>query len=136
MRISDWSSDVCCSDLPYPRQWQYRQRDQQHVQRKQPARDAQMALVLAFDHTDMKLVGQGEDRQHAKHHQRGEAVRVADRWRRHARNPIQPKRNKCSERQHGRSEEHTSELQSLMRISYAVSCSKKKISHIINLSKS
>src|SRR3546814_1546967 len=28
---------------------------------------------------------------------------------------------------HGRSEEHTSELQSLMRISYAVFCLKKKI---------
>src|SRR3546814_9142143 len=30
-----------------------------------------------------------------------------------------------------RSEEHTSELQSLMRISYAVFCLKKKINHII-----
>src|SRR3546814_4972271 len=32
----------------------------------------------------------------------------------------------------GRSEEHTSELQSLMRISYAVFCLKKKKSHNIN----
>src|SRR3546814_5868317 len=31
----------------------------------------------------------------------------------------------------GRSEEHTSELQSLMRISYAVFCLKKKIHHLI-----
>src|SRR3546814_5167709 len=31
-----------------------------------------------------------------------------------------------------RSEEHTSELQSLMRISYAVFCLKKKITHKIN----
>src|SRR3546814_8138825 len=31
----------------------------------------------------------------------------------------------------GRSEEHTSELQSLMRISYAVSCLKKKTNHQI-----
>src|SRR3546814_7760138 len=31
-----------------------------------------------------------------------------------------------------RSEEHTSELQSLMRISYAVFCLKKKITHITN----
>src|SRR3546814_6240710 len=31
-----------------------------------------------------------------------------------------------------RSEEHTSELQSLMRISYAVFCLKKKIRHIKN----
>src|SRR3546814_9628036 len=32
----------------------------------------------------------------------------------------------CSKRRRGRSEEHTSELQSLMRISYAVFCLKKK----------
>src|SRR3546814_1805331 len=33
----------------------------------------------------------------------------------------------------GRSEEHTSELQSLMRISYAVFCLKKKIKHTLIL---
>src|SRR3546814_6928336 len=33
----------------------------------------------------------------------------------------------------GRSEEHTSELQSLMRISYAVFCLKKKTQHIMTL---
>src|SRR3546814_5261706 len=33
---------------------------------------------------------------------------------------------------HGRSEEHTSELQSLMRISYAVFCLKKQKSYINN----
>src|SRR3546814_1628480 len=32
-----------------------------------------------------------------------------------------------------RSEEHTSELQSLMRISYAVFCLKKKINHFLNM---
>src|SRR3546814_3381156 len=51
----------------------------------------------------------------------GYAVHVAIRIRperfRHAESPIRP----------GRSEEHTSELQSLMRISYAVFCLKKKI---------
>src|SRR3546814_4071125 len=35
-------------------------------------------------------------------------------------------------RQHKRSEEHTSELQSLMRISYAVFCLKKKKKNINN----
>src|SRR3546814_8137672 len=35
---------------------------------------------------------------------------------------------------HGRSEEHTSELQSLMRISYAVFCLKKKNNPVINKS--
>src|SRR3546814_1861954 len=37
-----------------------------------------------------------------------------------------------SEPNAGRSEEHTSELQSLMRISYAVFCLKKKKSHKTN----
>src|SRR3546814_5612439 len=35
-----------------------------------------------------------------------------------------------------RSEEHTSELQSLMRISYAVFCLKKKITKLVNKEKS
>src|SRR3546814_8366333 len=38
---------------------------------------------------------------------------------------LPPRRGACSPRG-GRSEEHTSELQSLMRISYAVFCLKKK----------
>src|SRR3546814_18036168 len=37
-----------------------------------------------------------------------------------------PRRRPCPDRRKGRSEEHTSELQSLMRISYAVFCLKKK----------
>src|SRR3546814_9939014 len=36
---------------------------------------------------------------------------------------------RAADRHHLRSEEHTSELQSLMRISYAVFCLKKKIKH-------
>src|SRR3546814_2317187 len=36
-------------------------------------------------------------------------------------------------RHHGRSEEHTSELQSLMRISYAVFCLKKKKTNTNNI---
>src|SRR3546814_2939855 len=44
---------------------------------------------------------------------------------------LQPGRAEPAERvdQAGRSEEHTSELQSLMRISYAVFCLKKKNDH-------
>src|SRR3546814_3302090 len=41
--------------------------------------------------------------------------------------PVLPRfRTRCKRRRIGRSEEHTSELQSLMRISYAVFCLKKK----------
>src|SRR3546814_4121162 len=48
------------------------------------------------------------------------AARRLPRSRRQARNPA------AARRQARRSEEHTSELQSLMRISYAVFCLKKK----------
>src|SRR3546814_2840540 len=40
--------------------------------------------------------------------------------------PAAAAQGEMSEGNHGRSEEHTSELQSLMRISYAVFCLKKK----------
>src|SRR3546814_3107025 len=39
---------------------------------------------------------------------------------------FRPARGWCGQAHEGRSEEHTSELQSLMRISYAVFCLKKK----------
>src|SRR3546814_8856737 len=39
---------------------------------------------------------------------------------------LEERRSPGAARQRGRSEEHTSELQSLMRISYAVFCLKKK----------
>src|SRR3546814_7318013 len=48
-----------------------------------------------------------------------------------ARRPSLPARAAPSPRGRGRSEEHTSELQSLMRISYAVFCLKKKTKHHI-----
>src|SRR3546814_1534770 len=40
--------------------------------------------------------------------------------------PCATRRRRCCRSATGRSEEHTSELQSLMRISYAVFCLKKK----------
>src|SRR3546814_2641468 len=59
----------------------------------------------------------------------------ASRGRRAARRGPPPPRSLPRRRRRpgGRSEEHTSELQSLMRISYAVFCLKKKTSHINNL---
>src|SRR3546814_6387885 len=53
-----------------------------------------------------------------------------ERWRRFR---WQARADKNNRSQHGpRSEEHTSELQSLMRISYAVFCLKKKKNNTIN----
>src|SRR3546814_1494643 len=97
MRISDWSSDVCSSDL-----FEFR--------------------VVRFDHAACAGVAVQGDFQRADH---------------------EPSRARQGEEEFGhalvapgaqpgfveevviRSEEHTSELQSLMRISYAVICLKK-----------
>src|SRR3546814_7457386 len=85
MRISDWSSDVCSSDL--------------------------------FSRYDGTRLGTGSryqpDRRLAR--RPGRCPPHGPSW---ARQHYQHKLN--------RSEEHTSELQSLMRISYAVFCLKKK----------
>src|SRR3546814_5943204 len=113
MRISDWSSDVCSSDLAATR-------DREHVldrhqeglvdrtfRLRNPAIDGFHQLqdgfladivVAAFDGGERRT---GDDRNIV-------AVEVALR------------------KLFARSEEHTSELQSLMRISYAVFCLKKK----------
>src|SRR3546814_3329683 len=56
--------------------------------------------------------------------EKADAVEVDDRVRRRARWILRQQRRFAE-----RSEEHTSELQSLMRISYAVFCLKKKIRH-------
>src|SRR3546814_9613146 len=101
MRISDWSSDVCSSDLikvvlaQQVANFHFDQVEQFGV-------FDQVALVQPdHDLRNVDLLGQ----QHVLARLRHRAV---------------------NRRHHQRSEEHTSELQSLMRISYAVFCLKKK----------
>src|SRR3546814_7360638 len=100
MRISDWSSDVCSSDLQIAQSRQARQRFRSRALGEAKAShfgeapaDQRGTGVLskpgAFDHA-------ATNGEHVLH------------------------------RPPDRSEEHTSELQSLMRISYAVFCLKKK----------
>src|SRR3546814_9944688 len=116
MRISDWSSDVCSSDLPARQGW--------------------------YSHPVHPGTGRECQCRRHKRHQPGwrwhKRSSIADHW-------MQPAhwsaglhtilRDRLVERQGPRggqagraprSEEHTSELQSLMRISYAVFCLKKK----------
>src|SRR3546814_4539176 len=98
MRISDWSSDVCSSDLIGRDQ-----RDQPVLVRKLERTVDQRARRKA----------EGDDRQRHRHPRR------SDEQQRFAPDPVDREDRE-------RSEEHTSELQSLMRISYAVFCLKKK----------
>src|SRR3546814_6857795 len=93
MRISDWSSDVCSSDLRSTS-------DCEHARRRTAAKGLAIAPRRSGDERGRESV----------------AVRFAT-AEETARSPA---------RVNDRSEEHTSELQSLMRISYAVFCLKKK----------
>src|SRR3546814_10352329 len=105
MRISDWNSDVCSSDLtrpPLPLDRPFERLDHPilGLRAADPFLHARMA-----DHR--LAIGGGKTRQRD---------RVGD-------------EAGGDGREHDvgrRSEEHTSELQSLMRISYAVFCLKKK----------
>src|SRR3546814_5106822 len=114
MRISDWSSDVCSSDLLALRvaiDELVGMAARQHGEPHQFLGDIDDAVIIARgQHAscvvelgiglgDARLVGDGDHP-----HPAAEDAQCVD----------------------ARSEEHTSELQSLMRISYAVFCLKKK----------
>src|SRR3546814_6784145 len=113
MRISDWSSDVCSSDLRL---------DDQVVVRQQ-----QRQVGIAFRQADHEVAAVGlhvADRVHdAEGAGLGVLVAVALQGRDHV---VDGQFLAVVELHALRSEEHTSELQSLMRISYAVFCLKKK----------
>src|SRR3546814_1499881 len=123
MRISDWSSDVCSSDLPAPAAAVGGKRAvDAHATGRQRIREAQLDAPVEAQH--LGLAGRREA---------VEGVEVAER-RRDGEAEVGRIGLRLGNRGVGgrhaldrqRSEEHTSELQSLMRISYAVFCLKKK----------
>src|SRR3546814_9769862 len=102
MRISDWSSDVCSSDLTrgYIRQHQFWKVELVSIVRPEDA-DAELERKTRAAEAILEALGLPYRRMLL-----------------------------CAGDMGFRSEEHTSELQSLMRISYAVFClKKKKIKH-------
>src|SRR3546814_2428393 len=140
MRISDWSSDVCSSDLPVtslPNRTSFCRQ----VERLLAARPAGGHAALFFIDLDgFKLVND------TLGHAAGDLLLacVAGRLREVAMTQIGVASSEAVVGrlagdeftlffpQLPRSEEHTSELQSLMRISYAVFCLKKKIINTSN----
>src|SRR3546814_5444640 len=105
MRISDWSSDVCSSDLPRLVLGQPAGGQRRH--------DGALVGVIAIDRGAGEA-GLGGNILDAA----ALAAQPAEAGQRRVQQPVLDRP--------GRSEEHTSELQSLMRISYAVFCLKKK----------
>src|SRR3546814_6543693 len=106
MRISDWSSDVCSSDLLEP---------------AAPLRDrASEAAFLMAEQLRFQQVA----RDRAAVYRNEAVMRPLAFVMEGCRNDFLAAAGRPGD--HDRSEEHTSELQSLMRISYAVFCLKKK----------
>src|SRR3546814_1090056 len=120
MRIRDWSSDLCSSDLWHaqPPGWRVRPPDRRsggdspHLRRQAASQQAGTSSRGARRHPDDRgrrsggrRPGQVGPNQLRRHSRRAGPARAT------------------------RSEEHTSELQSLMRTSYAVFCLKKKKKH-------
>src|SRR3546814_4468040 len=107
MRISEWSSDVCSSDLRHVRQAELEKPVAASrltvivALRRCPREDLDLPVVepeAAIDRGDLRFDGAF----------------------------VGKEKTGLATLDDGRSEEHTSELQSLMRISYAVFCLKKK----------
>src|SRR3546814_2045006 len=115
MRISDWSSDVCSSDLRFAARFAGRHQyaaDDGLAALDRGVHVGQIGLpfAIARDGGDFFPVA---DQHRQRRQRRAEFVRGARSEQTHAHNMI-------------RSEEQTSELQSLMRISYAALCLKKQ----------
>src|SRR3546814_1089130 len=114
MRISDWSSDVCSSDLracglrPFGRAHQNPRPGPKGSARPTGRR----ALLARKPRPRMRPPTSEADKQ---------TIAAKRRWWAGEELNLRPHAYQA------RSEEHTSELQSLMRISYAVFCLKKKI---------
>src|SRR3546814_4620830 len=102
LRISDWSSDVCSSDL------------------LRRSRTSRSVGVRRFDDPDLRCLRQRKQVEYSVGRLMPPGRPLPDRF--HA-TDIPTRRDLFVP--DFRSEEHTSELQSLMRISYAVFCLKK-----------
>src|SRR3546814_4855253 len=121
MRISDWSSDVCSSDLSED------EREQQLDVDAERADHLAVGRAGADQHAEPGALDQyiKEQRDGQPDRDDGEAEAGIGQAGQHFDLALE------EVRQVDRSEEHTYELQSLMRTSYAVFCLNKKKNHNI-----
>src|SRR3546814_2083432 len=124
MRISDWSSDVCSSDLPW-RRASARRLGGEVAQAVAVGLVAGGVRHLADDvHHEAAPVGAADARESGL---QGDCLHlVHGAFVQDAVGVAELAAAGGFDQGTGRSEEHTSELQSLMRISYAVFCLKTK----------
>src|SRR3546814_2322060 len=123
MRISDWSSDVCSSDLAGGAGGIELARDARHPVIEQRRR----AGIDRRKGPDRPGAARSDDQFRGRHleHRRDDKRKFQPVCQTASGLTFERRRNQIGH-EYGRSEEHTSELQSLMRISYAVFCLKKK----------
>src|SRR3546814_9231783 len=122
MRISDWSSDVCSSDLG-----QFARRViAQRLREYGYSGESQGALAIRisdfFEEIPRSALGDRETEFALRDGEGPHLRRLRGQLSEASRQGTAPGVTSAQQR----SEEHTSELQSLMRISYAVFCLKKK----------
>src|SRR3546814_4120644 len=126
MRISDWSSDVCASDLwllwaARPTMATAQTIDRPLPQSAKQAGDIDDIIVTAEHRSssvqDTPIAVSAFEAQKLSNQGIVSVEGLSQ---------VAPSLQIYSEQVNNRSEEHTSELQSLMRISYAVFCLKKK----------
>src|SRR3546814_4600683 len=116
MRISDWSSDVCSSDLPSVRPCGCRAQAVAPGSASAAIPPAAITTSRLVRSIIVTLLSSSRDRARVPDIKHFSLARRSMPSR-----PLLPSAPAAP-----RSEEHTSELQSLMRISYAVFCLKKK----------
>src|SRR3546814_2893266 len=129
MRISDWSSDVCSSDLGAldTRAEQLGAQRLRHLSAlfhllENGVEHRELGALIGLAHAQFAYRRVWSARRRAK---------AAGKRSAHRKRPFKPasrptREGAAARSGASRSEEHTSELQSLMRISYAVFCLKKK----------
>src|SRR3546814_10772258 len=140
MRISDWSSDVCSSDLKQlGLQRGCLGLENRQTARRRPEQQDRAARCNTPPAAPQRAAPPAPRRRYALHHRRASDVHRHAHHRQVFPTNYATSNGKTSaagihlwlawlpqRKRHPRSEEHTSELQSLMRISYAVFCLKKK----------
>src|SRR3546814_1313777 len=126
MRISDWSSDVCSSDLERAVGRRGHCSELHATRSQRHDLGAHHGSAVAQLHSTLRrpALGRQLDVERLRRAARGQGARQLRRMGRMGDPHVQLVA--LGEHVEARSEEHTSELQSLMRISYAVFCLKKK----------
>src|SRR3546814_4927938 len=122
MRISDWSSDVCSSDLHYLYASKILPHPEEPARASSPGRRLEGRVDAAAASFSVASMRRGSDAvvQPLQGFTMNVTASLCDL-------SAVELRQRIAARDISRSEEHTSELQSLMLISYAVFCLKKNI---------